>query len=72
MHRSKLVDGITLTLTIVGAINWGLVGLFGFNLVSFLFGEMSWLSRIIYIVIAIACFVTATIIKKKKAQMVIA
>ena len=34
MHRSKLIDGITLTLTIVGAINWGLVGLFGFNLVS--------------------------------------
>ena len=53
MHRSKLIDGITLTLTIVGAINWGLVGLFGFNLVSFLFGEMSWLSRIIYIVIAL-------------------
>ena len=53
MHRSKIIDGITLTLTIVGALNWGLVGLFGFNLVSFLFGEMSWLSRIIYIVIAL-------------------
>lgn len=53
MHRSKIVDGITLTLTIIGAINWGLVGLFGFNLVAFLFGEMSWLSRIIYIIIAL-------------------
>lgn len=53
MHRSKIIDGIALTLTIVGAINWGLVGLFGFNLVAFLFGEMSWLSRIIYIIIAI-------------------
>lgn len=53
MQRSKIIDGITLTLTIVGAINWGLVGLFGFNLVAFLFGEMSWLSRIIYIVIAL-------------------
>ncbi len=53
MRRSKIIDGITLTLTIVGALNWGLVGLFGFNLVSFLFGEMNWLSRIIYIVIAL-------------------
>ena len=53
MHRSKLIDRITLTLTIVGAINWGLVGLFGFNLVSFLFGEMSWLSRIIYTLVGL-------------------
>lgn len=53
MHRNKVIDGITLTLTIIGALNWGLVGLFGFNLVSFLFGEMSWLSRIIYIIIAL-------------------
>ncbi len=53
MHRSKILDGIALTLTIVGAINWGLVGLFGFNLVAFLFGDMSWLSRIIYIIVAI-------------------
>ena len=60
MHRSKIIDGITLTLTIVGAINWGLVGLFGFNLVSFLFGEMSWLSRIIYIVIALCGFYLIT------------
>ena len=44
---------LCLGLTIVGALNWGLVGLFGFNLVAFLFGEMSWLSRIIYIVIAL-------------------
>ena len=41
MQRSKIIDGITLTLTIVGAIDWGLVGLFGFNLVAFWFGEMS-------------------------------
>ena len=53
MHRSKILDGIALTVTIVGAINWGLVGLFGFNLVAFLFGDMSWLSRIIYIIVAI-------------------
>ena len=49
----KALDYTVLILVIIGAINWGLVGLFGFNLVAFLFGEMSWLSRIIYIVIAL-------------------
>ncbi len=50
---NKLIDGITLALVIVGAFNWALVGLFGFDLVAFLFGEMSWISRIVYIVIGI-------------------
>ena len=35
-------------LVLVGAINWGLIGLFDFNLVSTIFGEMTILSRIIY------------------------
>ncbi len=41
-------------LVIIGAINWGLVGAFNLNLVSVLFGPMSILSRIIYIIIGIA------------------
>ena len=44
----KLLDYILLTLIIVGAINWGLVGLLRFDLVAALFGEMSSFSRIIY------------------------
>jgi uncharacterized membrane protein YuzA (DUF378 family) len=39
---------ITLLLLIVGGLNWGLVGMFGFDLVAALFGEMSILSRIVY------------------------
>lgn len=42
------LDYTLLILVIVGAINWGLIGFFGFDLVSFLFGNMTWLSRIIY------------------------
>ena len=34
----KMINGIALLLVIVGAVNWGLVGAFEFNLVSFLFG----------------------------------
>lgn len=37
-----------LTIAIIGAVNWGLIGFFNLNLVSLLFGSMSWISRIIY------------------------
>ncbi len=44
----SVINKITLLLLIVGGFNWGLVGLFGFDLVAALFGEMSLLSRIVY------------------------
>ena len=44
----KGLDYTLLTLVIIGAINWGLIGFFQFDLVAFIFGNMSWLSRIIY------------------------
>lgn len=50
----ETLQKIALVFTIIGAINWGLVGLLDFNLVSFLFGEMTTLARIIYSLIAIA------------------
>ena len=46
--NSNGIDYTALAITIIGAINWGLIGFFRFNLVSFLFGDMTWLSRIIY------------------------
>ena len=49
----KAIDYIVLVLVIIGAINWGLVGFFGLDLVAFSFGSMSVLSRIIYAVIGI-------------------
>ena len=50
----KVIDKIALVLIIIGAINWGLIGLFDFNLVDTLFGVMSVLSRIIYILVGIS------------------
>ncbi len=44
----KVIDKIALVLIIIGAINWGLIALFKFDLVATLFGEMSVLSRIVY------------------------
>ena len=49
----ETVQKILLVLTIVGAINWGLIGFFDLNIVSLLFGAKSMLSRIIYIIIGI-------------------
>ena len=50
----KVLYYIALTLVIVGALNWLLVGLFQFNLVDAIFGTMSVLSRIIYILVGVA------------------
>ena len=45
---------LCLALAVVGALNWGLVGLFHFNLVSAIFGDMSVLSRIVYVVFGLS------------------
>lgn len=50
----KCFDCIALTIAIIGAINWGLIGLFGFNLVAMLFGSMTLLSRIIYTLVGLS------------------
>ncbi len=49
-----MFDKICLILSIIGSLNWGLIGLFDFNLVSWIFGSGSIISRIIYTVIALA------------------
>lgn len=51
--NTKGLDYTLLALVIIGAINWGLIGLFRFDLVSFLFGDMSWISRIVYGIVGI-------------------
>jgi hypothetical protein len=45
---NKVLDGVALTIAIIGAVNWGLIGFFDFNLVAAIFGSMTWFSRIIY------------------------
>ncbi|HLS48207.1 MAG TPA: DUF378 domain-containing protein, partial [Gemmatimonadales bacterium] len=46
-------------LLIIGGLNWGLVGAFGFDLVATLFGEMSAISRIVYVLVGLSAIVTA-------------
>lgn len=50
-----MLDKLALILVIVGALNWGSIGLFGFDAVAFLFGgQLSIISRIIYTLVGIA------------------
>lgn len=49
-----VLDWVALVLTIVGGLNWGLVGLFKFDLVATIFGEMSAVSRVVYVLVGLA------------------
>ncbi len=57
---------ITLVLLIVGGLNWGLVGLFSFDLVAALFGEMSTLSRIVYVLVGLSAVYQAATLASRR------
>lgn len=72
MTKGCLVCTIVSALVIIGAINWGLIGLFGFNLVGKVFGDFSLVSRIVYILVGVAgviklitCFMACPACKKE-------
>jgi uncharacterized membrane protein YuzA (DUF378 family) len=56
----KTIYPVALVLLVVGGLNWGLVGLFNFDLVSALFGNGSFLSRAIYILVGLSAVFVAT------------
>lgn len=49
----KWLDNTALVIVIIGAVNWLLIGIFRFDLVAYLFGDLSWLSRIIYAIVGL-------------------
>lgn len=62
--KLKALDLVALILLIVGGLNWGLVGLFGFDLVATLFGMASVVSNIVYILVGLSAVYTAIILMK--------
>lgn len=58
----SIFQKLVLCITIIGAINWGLVGLFDFDLVAFLFGDMTVLTKTIYVIVAIAGIINIAIL----------
>ena len=63
------IDKLALLLTIIGALNWGGIGLFGFDTVAFLFGgQLSLVSRIIYTLVGLAGLWCITMLFRKKGR----
>ncbi len=56
MNKNALSPAIwvAMVLAVIGAVNWGLIGLFDFNLVSAIFGPMSTVSRIVYVLVGLS------------------
>ena len=54
----------TLILSIIGCLNWGLVGLFNFNLVEYLLGDGSLITRIVYVLVMISGLINIGILTK--------
>ena len=70
MMKCKMCVGhkVSFALVFVGALNWGLVGLFQFNLVSYLFGSMPTLERVIYVLVGLAAIMMLFACKCKKCM----
>lgn len=71
MKNLSALDLVALVLVIIGGLNWGLVGLFNFDLVASIFGNMSITSRIIYSLVGISAVyvaVIATSLTKKQVM----
>lgn len=49
----EMIQKVLLVVTIIGAVNWGLIGIMDFDLVAFLFGSMSMFTRIVYTLVGI-------------------
>lgn len=62
----KILDSAALILVIIGAVNWGLIGFFQFDLVATLFGDMTSFSRIVYALVGIAGLYSLSFFAKDK------
>ena len=58
---NRMLDYAALAITIVGAVNWGLIGFFELDLVAWLFGNLTWVSRIVYALVGICGLYCLTI-----------
>ena len=67
----NIVQKTALVLTIVGALNWGLIGLFNFDLVASIFGSMTIVTRTIYTLVGIAGLVNVMLFFVNLDEMVV-
>ena len=66
----KIVDRIALILTIIGGINWGLIGIFKFDLVAWIFsGQTAVMSRIVYTLVCLAAIWCISLLFRNTAML---
>ena len=54
MKKLRVIDWLALLFVIIGGLNWAMYGLFNFDLVAFIFGPMTLLSRVVYVIVGLA------------------
>ncbi|WP_298846897.1 DUF378 domain-containing protein [Clostridium sp.] len=68
MYKLTTIDKLSFIFVLVGALNWGLLGLLNFNLVSTIFGAIPFLARFIYILVGLSAVnIIVFIFRSKKA-----
>lgn len=68
MNKLGLLDWLALILLVIGGLNWGLVGIFDFNLVTKIFGDMSTIARVIYAVVGLSGIYVFLLIGKLRKE----
>ena len=64
-----MLDRLALIIAIIGGINWGLVGLFGFDLVAWLFGgQTAVLARVVYVVVALSALWCTSLLFRSREE----
>lgn len=67
----NIIQKTALVLTVIGALNWGLIGLFNFDLVASIFGTMTIVSRTIYTLVGIAGLINVMLFFVNLDEMVV-
>jgi uncharacterized membrane protein YuzA (DUF378 family) len=68
MYKLSIIDKLSFIFVLVGALNWGLLGLLNFNLVSFIFGSVPFLARAIYILVGLSAVNIIVFILRNKIK----
>lgn len=64
MNKLNVLDWVAFVLVVIGGLNWGLVGLFDWDLVAYLFGAMSAAARAVYVLVGLAALYMAVMMPK--------
>jgi uncharacterized membrane protein YuzA (DUF378 family) len=65
MKNLTVFDGVALLVLVIGGINWGLISIFNVDIVSTLFGVMTTLTRVVYVLVGVSALYTVYIVTTK-------